>query len=122
MSDMRKPEQGRPRGEEIRPEEPGAEEAPETLEEPESTDIEEPESTDIEEPESTDIEGPVRELAEKISELEDRWKRALADLDNYRKRALRELERERLGERERTSAEWLPVLDNLERALQHAEA
>jgi molecular chaperone GrpE len=60
--------------------------------------------------------------AARVSELEDRWRRALADLDNYRKRTARALEEERVGERARTSAEWLPVLDNLERALEHAEA
>jgi molecular chaperone GrpE len=58
----------------------------------------------------------------RVAELEDRWRRALADLDNYRKRTARALEQERAGERARTSAEWLPVLDNLERALEHAEA
>jgi molecular chaperone GrpE len=54
----------------------------------------------------------------KIAELEDRWKRALADLDNYRKRAARE----RAAERARTAAAWLPVLDNLERAVEHADS
>jgi molecular chaperone GrpE len=62
------------------------------------------------------------DTATRISELEDRWRRALADLDNYRKRTVGAVERERAGERARTSAEWLPVLDNLERALEHAEA
>jgi molecular chaperone GrpE len=62
------------------------------------------------------------DAAARISELEDRWRRALADLDNYRKRAVRALEEERNAERARTSAQWLPVLDNLERALEHAEA
>jgi molecular chaperone GrpE len=64
----------------------------------------------------------VEDAAARISELEDRWRRALADLDNYRKRAVRALEEERGAERARTSAQWLPVLDNLERALEHAEA
>jgi molecular chaperone GrpE len=64
----------------------------------------------------------VEATAARISELEDRWRRALADLDNYRKRAVRALEEERGAERARTSAQWLPVLDNLERALEHAEA
>lgn len=58
----------------------------------------------------------------KIAELEDRWRRALADLDNHRKRTLRALDRERADERARTSAVWLPVLDDLERALEHADA
>lgn len=64
----------------------------------------------------------VEDAAARISELEDRWRRALADLDNYRKRAVRALEEERGAERAWTSAQWLPVLDNLERALEHAEA
>ncbi|RST05055.1 nucleotide exchange factor GrpE [Streptomyces sp. WAC07149] len=57
-----------------------------------------------------------------IRELEDRWRRALADLDNLRKRHARELERERAVERSRTAAAFLPVLDNLELALAHAGA
>jgi molecular chaperone GrpE len=62
--------------------------------------------------------GPPPELAE----LEDRWRRAVADLDNLRKRYARELQRERVVERDRVAAAWLPVLDDLERALAHAEA
>ncbi|MFI8339045.1 nucleotide exchange factor GrpE [Streptomyces sp. NPDC085639] len=57
-----------------------------------------------------------------IQELEDRWRRALADLDNLRKRHARELERDRAVERSRTAAAFLPVLDNLELALTHAGA
>lgn len=55
-----------------------------------------------------------------VAELEDRWRRALADLDNLRKRYARELERERAAERARVAGAWLPVLDNLELALDHA--
>jgi molecular chaperone GrpE len=58
----------------------------------------------------------------RIAELEDQWKRALADLDNFRKRAAKDTERLRAAERARASAVWLPVLDNLERALAHADA
>ncbi|WP_086886507.1 MULTISPECIES: nucleotide exchange factor GrpE, partial [Streptomyces violaceusniger group] len=50
------------------------------------------------------------------------WRRALADLENLRKRHARELERERAAERARTAAALLPVIDNLELALSHAEA
>jgi molecular chaperone GrpE len=60
-------------------------------------------------------------LATKVAELEDRWRRALADLDNHRKRAARDAERIRAEERARVAAAWLPVLDDLERALAHAE-
>ncbi|MGW4675321.1 nucleotide exchange factor GrpE [Streptomyces sp. NPDC004324] len=57
-----------------------------------------------------------------LDELRDSWRRALADLDNLRKRHAKELERVRGEERARTAAAWLPVLDNLERALAHADA
>jgi molecular chaperone GrpE len=58
----------------------------------------------------------------RIAELENLWLRALADLDNLRKRHEREMERARSEERMRVAAEWLPVIDNLERALGHAES
>ncbi|MFJ9376137.1 nucleotide exchange factor GrpE [Streptomyces sp. NPDC101455] len=57
-----------------------------------------------------------------LREVEDRWRRALADLDNLRKRHVRELEREVAAERARTAAAFLPVIDNLELALSHANA
>jgi molecular chaperone GrpE len=56
------------------------------------------------------------------AELAHRWRRALADLDNLRKRYARELRRERQAERDRVAAAFLPVLDDLERALEHAGA
>ncbi|MEU5026708.1 nucleotide exchange factor GrpE [Streptomyces milbemycinicus] len=65
---------------------------------------------------------PGDEYAAVLAELEDRWRRALADLDNLRKRHARELERERAAERARTATALLPVIDNLELALSHAEA
>lgn len=55
-----------------------------------------------------------------FAQLEDRWRRALADLDNLRKRYAKDLDRERAAETARVSAAWLPVLDNLELALAHA--
>src|ERR1700754_133314 len=56
------------------------------------------------------------------AELEDRWLRAVADLDNLRKRYARELGREREAERELVASAFLPVLDTIDRALQHAES
>lgn len=78
--------------------------------------------TPQDEPGETPAPGPaeVDEQAAALAEMEDRWRRALADLDNLRKRHAKELERERLSERARTAAAWLPVLDNLELALAHA--
>jgi molecular chaperone GrpE len=57
-----------------------------------------------------------------VAALEDRLRRALADLDNLRKRQARELERQRVAEANRVAAAWLPVLDNLDLALRHAAA
>lgn len=54
------------------------------------------------------------------AQLEDRWRRAVADLDNLRKRYARESDRERTTERSRVAGAWLPVVDNLERAISHA--
>lgn len=54
-----------------------------------------------------------------LVKLEDRWRRAVADLDNLRKRYARELDRERTTERARVAGAWLPIVDNLERAIAH---
>ena len=43
-----------------------------------------------------------------------------AEVDNVRKRCVRQVADERAAERARVAAEWLPVVDNLERALEHA--
>ncbi|MGI5237740.1 nucleotide exchange factor GrpE [Dactylosporangium sp. CA-139066] len=53
---------------------------------------------------------------------EERWRRAAADADNARKRCERLVAERTTAERQRVAAAWLPVLDHLELALQHAEA
>jgi molecular chaperone GrpE len=57
---------------------------------------------------------------EELARLEDRWRRAVADMDNLRKRYARELDLERTAERSRVASAWLPIVDNLERAISHA--
>jgi molecular chaperone GrpE len=58
--------------------------------------------------------------AAELARTEDRLKRALADLDNYRKRSVREIER-RVGDaRETLLREWLEAVDSVERALRMA--
>jgi molecular chaperone GrpE len=56
----------------------------------------------------------------------DRWKRAAADFDNYKKRAARERAEYLTLANERLVKELLPILDDLERALlaaaEHEEA
>jgi molecular chaperone GrpE len=70
---------------------------------------------------SEPVEG-AEDAAEQIAELDDRWRRTAAELDNFRKRCAQELVRARDQERAWASAKWLPVLDNLERALDHASS
>jgi molecular chaperone GrpE len=58
-----------------------------------------------------------RESQKKIEDLHDRWVRAVADLENYKKRAIKERDEiQRFGV-ERLVKDLLPVLDNLDRAL-----
>jgi molecular chaperone GrpE len=66
---------------------------------------------------------PVSGLADlqvALAEMEDRWRRTLADLDNLRKRVARDREGIQQDERARVAREWLPVIDNLDLALAHA--
>jgi molecular chaperone GrpE len=62
------------------------------------------------------------ELAARIAELEDQRLRALADLDNLRKRCASQVSEARAETQAEVAARWLPVVDNLERALTHAQA
>jgi molecular chaperone GrpE len=66
------------------------------------------------------LQAQVAELEKRVTELENLWRRALADADNLRKRHARETERLRDQERAEVARDWLPVLDNLDRALEHA--
>jgi molecular chaperone GrpE len=63
----------------------------------------------------------VEELEQRCVDLDDRYKRALADLDNYRKRAAREIERRSNDSREAVALDWLEAVDSVERALLMAE-
>jgi molecular chaperone GrpE len=68
------------------------------------------------------VEEALEEAREQAAEMEDRWRRAAAELDNFRKRVARESDQQRETERARVAASWLPVVDNLERALEHSDA
>jgi len=71
--------------------------------------IEEPEAPERREPSQAEHEA-------EIARLEDRYKRALADLDNYRKRSAREVERRVEEARDALLREWLEAVDTVERA------
>jgi molecular chaperone GrpE len=62
------------------------------------------------------------EAAARIAELEDQRLRALAELDNVRKRCASQVSRTEAEAQARVARQWLPVVDNLELALKHAEA
>lgn len=71
--------------------------------------------------EPTPAEHAARAEPDALAELEDKWKRALADTDNLRKRLAKDLAAGQIAERRRVTAAWLPIVDNLELALAHAE-
>ena len=78
-------------------------------------------------PASAPVVDPVAELQQKLSAAEkekkdnwDRYLRAAADLENTRKRQKRELDDAKLEAKNRVLKEMLPVVDNLERAVEHA--
>ena len=60
-------------------------------------------------------------LTEERDDLQDQLLRARAEFENYRKRMAREAERVRKTASESLLRDLLPVADNLERALSHAE-
>ena len=64
----------------------------------------------------------VAELKQRIAELEDQRLRSLADVDNVRKKCASQVSAARAETRSEVAARWLPVVDNLERALDHAHA
>jgi molecular chaperone GrpE len=59
---------------------------------------------------------------DQLAGAQDQKLRALADLDNLRKRGAVQVERAEADARAQVARQWLPVVDNLERALEHAAA
>jgi len=77
--------------------------------------------------EPPDAKDPVKELEDKLAAAEkekkdnwDRYLRSAADLENTRKRQKRELEDAKFDIKNKVLKEMLPVVDNLERAIEHA--
>jgi molecular chaperone GrpE len=62
------------------------------------------------------------DAAARIAELEDQRLRALADLENLRKKCASQVSQVRADTQAQVAEQWLPVVDNLERALAHAQA
>lgn len=77
--------------------------------------------------EKDELQGRIAKLEADKARLEqekqdnwDRFLRATADLENFRKRTRREVDDARFEARQRVLKEMLPVIDNLERAVEHA--
>ena len=85
-----------------------------------------PDSDPVAEPSSEpavpdELSARVGELEAERDDYKNRMLRTAADLENFRKRAAREREDMRKYGIDRVVLELLPAIDNLERALEHAE-
>lgn len=68
------------------------------------------------------VQSPEEALQAAIKEQEDKYLRLLAEYDNYRKRSQKEKEQAWTSAKADTAKEFLPVYDNLERALKQETA
>jgi molecular chaperone GrpE len=73
-------------------------------------------------PEADDDVAAIADLRARIDFLDEQRRRALADAENLRRRFARETASVREEERAAAARLWLTVVDNLDRALEHAEA
>ena len=63
---------------------------------------------------------PLAEAKADAAKMKEQWMRTAADFDNFRKRSRKEIEDARKAGREDILKDFLPVFDNLERAIQSA--
>jgi molecular chaperone GrpE len=83
--------------------------------------VEPPESREVSEADGrAELEARIAALEKEKKDNWDRYLRAAADLENLRKRQKRELDDVRLESKGKVLKEMLPVVDNLERAIEHA--
>ena len=67
------------------------------------------------------LEDDVSVLKKELDEMRDRWMRATADLDNLKKRTAKEREDWTRYSQEKLLKDFILILDNLERAIDHFE-
>lgn len=77
------------------------------------------EAPEVAEP-GLELEGRIATLEKEKKDNWDRYLRAAADLENLRKRQKRELDDAKFETTGKVLKEMLPVVDNLERAIEHA--
>ena len=71
--------------------------------------------------EATDERDPLDVALDQIADLKDKYLRQVAEFDNYRKRTLKERAELILNGGEKAITALLPVIDDMERALQNGE-
>jgi molecular chaperone GrpE len=64
-----------------------------------------------------DLSVELAQAEDQLAQAEDRYKRAVADLENYRKRTARDLQRRIDESTDALIRDWLEALDSVERAL-----
>ena len=64
---------------------------------------------------------PLEKAQDEIEELKDKWLRSVAEFENYRKRTLKERAELILNGGEKVITAILPVLDDMERAIENGE-
>lgn len=77
-------------------------------------------AADTAEEETKEEADPLQEARQEIESLKDKYLRAVAEFDNYRKRTLREKTELILNGSERAVQAILPVVDDMERAVANA--
>lgn len=83
------------------------------------TEKETEDTVESEQEETTDDKDPLEKAQEEIAELKDRWLRSVAEFENYRKRTLKERAELILNGGEKFITSILPVLDDMERAIEN---
>lgn len=89
--------------------------------EEESNQAAEAESTEEQPKQEESVEEKLVHAEEKIAELQDKYLRQVAEFDNYRKRTLKEKAELILNGAEKTIISILPILDDMERALNNMD-
>ena len=77
--------------------------------------------TDKENEEKEEEKDPLAEALKEIEILKDKYLRSVAEFDNYRKRTLKEKTELILNGSEKAVQAFLPIIDDMERAIENAE-
>ncbi len=97
----------------------GAKEAQETQEA--QADADEQPTVEVVDVEQTEEQDPLEVANKQLEEMKDKYLRSVAEFDNYRKRTLKEKTELILNGGEKAITALLPILDDMERAIQNAE-